>query len=152
MQRREHLTVFRVELDHLGPNGTPLWKVIDLGIRSHRMDRGPVDDEALAARSGARRVAAHVGATLQYLTEAEIVRDFLSFRMKHVTIAVPHLTMLQPLSLLLDLIDRRERRLEIVHGDHPAFANETKHLGRDLATGITREHGVVTHRRAQVLE
>ena len=56
------------------------------------------------------------------LLEAEVVRDLVSLGMEHVPVAVPHLLVLQSLTLLNDLPERRQGRLEVNDADDPAGA------------------------------
>lgn len=64
--------------------------------------------------------------------------------MEHVAVAVPHLGVLQSFALLLDFLDRRQRRRQICHGDDAATACVVEARRRDLPRRIAAEHRGLT--------
>ena len=139
MEPSKQVAVGRVELGHLQPHRAAAGIIRRARIVPHRVDRVPIDDERLAAGAGLRRVASAVGAARQDFVVSEVVRDRLVLRVEHVARAIPHLRVLQALALLFDLVDRLERRCQVVYRDDAAAPAIHEVLRGELAHGVTRE-------------
>ena len=135
MQIAEQVRIELVERAKLLDNRAAAMKILRPRVGTHWIDGAPVHRETGTGRSRGRRIATLVGAAPHDFLEAEVVCDLVAFRMEHVAIAVPHLGMLQPFALLLDFIDRRQRRCQVVHRDDAPAAGVVEHLGLTCRAG-----------------
>ena len=83
----------------------------------HGLDAVEVHRDRLAGRTGLRRVTALVAPADLELLEPVVVRDLLPIGVEDVLVAVPDFATRRALALLDDLLQRGQRRTQIVDRD-----------------------------------